>query len=655
MTSRKVSVRLAADGGQIVKNEMRELGREGRHALDLIAAGGVPASAGLADVASQTNALLTRLEQLSAKAAKAAEGLRDAGAGAGSLAQRINQVTGVTTTFRRSADDIAAYGQAMDDVRAAHNPLYAVIRQYKGQLAEIRAAHAVGAISADEMTAAIARERQGALASIAAIKGRTNALNHMADASKFARFQFLNLTYQLNDVFVSLASGMNPMMVAAQQGSQIAQIYAGQGGVAEAYRQTAGAMKNLIGKHPALTAAIVATGVAWVGLRHEINETGDVMVSFGDVALAVAQLTGEGIKRLLQPAIDWLAPAFSGAWDIIVAGVHQVGNVIINAFRAAIETVKSIFTGLPTVIGAAIYGSVNVVLTGVEQMINGAIGLLNDMIDTVNSLLAKIPRMPGAAALQIPPMGDVSLGTIDNPYAGAAQQGWQDYQDRIREIMADDPMGDAFDAIARRARENARRRQAAEQGGGGGGGGKKRIEEEKQGLDALLESLDAYVDKARDIGKAVGDAIVGAFNSAEQAIGNFVKTGKLEIGDLAASIIADFAMIASRRYILGPIANLLSSAIGGSSWLQGVLAPTASFDGGGFTGYGARTGGLDGKGGFMAMMHPRETVVDHTKGGSLGAPVYVTIHAKDVQSFRQSRAQVAADISRAIALGRRAS
>jgi len=39
-----------------------------------------------------------------------------------------------------------------------------------------------------------------------------------------------------------------------------------------------------------------------------------------------------------------------------------------------------------------------------------------------------------------------------------------------------------------------------------------------------------------------------------------------------------------------------------------------SFDGGGYTGNGSRSGGLDGKGGFMALMHPQETVTDHTKG-----------------------------------------
>ena len=36
-----------------------------------------------------------------------------------------------------------------------------------------------------------------------------------------------------------------------------------------------------------------------------------------------------------------------------------------------------------------------------------------------------------------------------------------------------------------------------------------------------------------------------------------------------------------------------------------------SFEGGGYTGDGSRVGGLDGRGGFAAMLHPQETVIDH--------------------------------------------
>lgn len=62
----------------------------------------------------------------------------------------------------------------------------------------------------------------------------------------------------------------------------------------------------------------------------------------------------------------------------------------------------------------------------------------------------------------------------------------------------------------------------------------------------------------------------------------------------------------------------------------GIMAETvASFEGGGYTGSGPRSGGLDGKGGFMAMLHPDETVTDNTlqKGsGAGGTSVTVNLY-----------------------------
>ncbi|MBL4761720.1 MAG: tape measure protein [Gammaproteobacteria bacterium] len=70
----------------------------------------------------------------------------------------------------------------------------------------------------------------------------------------------------------------------------------------------------------------------------------------------------------------------------------------------------------------------------------------------------------------------------------------------------------------------------------------------------------------------------------------------------------------------GVLGKLLGGIFGGGSLL--------SFDGGGFTGAGARTGGLDGKGGFHAILHPNETVFDHTKvGGNLGVMADVSSSA----------------------------
>lgn len=59
-----------------------------------------------------------------------------------------------------------------------------------------------------------------------------------------------------------------------------------------------------------------------------------------------------------------------------------------------------------------------------------------------------------------------------------------------------------------------------------------------------------------------------------------------------------------------------------------LIAATAvkSYDGGGFTGTGSRSGGVDGKGGFPAILHPNETVIDHTKGQTIGGEPTVVVN-----------------------------
>jgi tape measure domain-containing protein len=58
--------------------------------------------------------------------------------------------------------------------------------------------------------------------------------------------------------------------------------------------------------------------------------------------------------------------------------------------------------------------------------------------------------------------------------------------------------------------------------------------------------------------------------------------------------------------------------------VNGVL----TYEGGGYTGNAPRSGGMDGRGGFMAMLHPRETVIDHARAGG-GVP-NITIKTGEV-------------------------
>ena len=52
------------------------------------------------------------------------------------------------------------------------------------------------------------------------------------------------------------------------------------------------------------------------------------------------------------------------------------------------------------------------------------------------------------------------------------------------------------------------------------------------------------------LGGDIGNALVSAFTSAKNAVGEFVKTGKLDFRDLVTWMIADLAKLVARRFIL---------------------------------------------------------------------------------------------------------
>jgi len=90
--------------------------------------------------------------------------------------------------------------------------------------------------------------------------------------------------------------------------------------------------------------------------------------------------------------------------------------------------------------------------------------------------------------------------------------------------------------------------------------------------------------------------------------------------------------------ILGSVFGVAGGSFGGGAFGAGFnplstgnLFPGGIFEGGGYTGNAPRAGGLDGKGGFPALLHPGETVTDHRgsaarkalnggDGGGGGAP-----------------------------------
>lgn len=84
------------------------------------------------------------------------------------------------------------------------------------------------------------------------------------------------------------------------------------------------------------------------------------------------------------------------------------------------------------------------------------------------------------------------------------------------------------------------------------------------------EGLDKVLKSATDTAKQTEDLLVNAFKGAEDALVDFVTTGKLDFKSLASSIIADLARIAVKQAIMAPLTQFLGGV------LPGIFAPAAA-------------------------------------------------------------------------------
>jgi len=135
----------------------------------------------------------------------------------------------------------------------------------------------------------------------------------------------------------------------------------------------------------------------------------------------------------------------------------------------------------------------------------------------------------------------------------------------------------------------------------------------------LLSPIDKYKQSLEDVNLSIENATVASMKKMEDTIMDGIKTGKLAFEDFANFVVEQLLRIAIQQMIIKPITGKFENFLD-------------SFDGGGYTGMGSRAGGVDGKGGFPAILHPNETVIDHTKGQSMGAAPTVNFNISTVDA-----------------------
>jgi lambda family phage tail tape measure protein len=85
----------------------------------------------------------------------------------------------------------------------------------------------------------------------------------------------------------------------------------------------------------------------------------------------------------------------------------------------------------------------------------------------------------------------------------------------------------------------------------------QRLESSRSATDGMAAGFRRYAEEAQNAGAQAAQATQNAMRQGEDAIVQFVTTGKLNFNDLVNSILADVARIAVRTTITGPLSNAL--------------------------------------------------------------------------------------------------
>jgi len=258
-----------------------------------------------------------------------------------------------------------------------------------------------------------------------------------------------NIAAQFQDIGVTAAAGMSPMLIALQQGTQLSAAFAGGG-----LKNLGAAFANLLSPTSLLTIGIVGLVAAllqmvdWVkvgqaalrGMADVLEAAGPYVAAFGaamllwnlpTIASGVVTLTKAmwGLVASMTAAIGLPAILIAGLLAVVAGavafrddltkaiGVDIVGaaekgmNYIVGFFVGGFNAVKKTWRLLPAAIGDAVIQTAN-------QVDRAMTDLVNSGIEKINRLNAAIPKWLGGGDPNL--IGKMSYHPLANPNAGAA-------------------------------------------------------------------------------------------------------------------------------------------------------------------------------------------------------------------------------------------
>ena len=394
----------------------------------------------------------------------------------------------------------------------------------------------------------------------------------------------------------------------------------------------------------ALRGALIRTGIGAL-----IVGAGELIYWFGRLVGGAGEF-GKAMGLLKNVTVEVWERIGDGAWSIVLR-MRSVANALKAAWFDALAAMQDKWARFLKAISGAAFKIPG--MTGLANSLAFDAGMAGQAVDELHSTAEEYRFYSSNLGDQ----ADALAGNINRPLKS---------MQALRDAMKTGA-GDGEDALDRTSDAASNLATNIAKSGGAAG---KAAAIAKSAWEAAVASLKDYATKAKDIGKGIGDALTGAFSNAESAIGQFVKTGKLDFSSLVSSILADMAKLSARKFILGPLANVLSGALGNlgslfapvlhAGGVVGGAAPARMVPAMAFAGAPRmHSGGWAGlrPDEVPAILQKGERVLNRREAQQYGASsaqnITINIQTRDAESFRQSRTQVSADIARAVAMGRR--
>lgn len=299
--------------------------------------------------------------------------------------------------------------------------------------------------SATDKLAAAARGNGAAMMTMnTAVRQQSVVLGAARSGMGLTATEGLNLSRQMTDVGVTMAMGMNPFMIAIQQGPQVMDVFQ-----QAAMRTGTTVRAAMIATGQAAWAAlapilaivaplIVAAGALAAGwglasraitkeigdVGKEMNLTEDQLERLKEKNIATTATAGDAWNALgttikdmfgsvFGEQLSWVDKQWNAFLDDLTANTGKEVDAIAGFFTGAYNVVRDTWKMLPKALGDAAVSAANAAITGINGLIEKSVAGINKLRADYNTLPSWMRN--GQVA---PMMGGARIGTLDNPYAG---------------------------------------------------------------------------------------------------------------------------------------------------------------------------------------------------------------------------------------------